>query len=57
MFRFLDFTELYEMIEDFSGQYPAYGNCLNGIAYNEFEDRLMVTGKMWPLIFEIKLNF
>ena len=28
---------------------------LNGIAYDESDDRLFVTGKLWPKIFEIKL--
>ena len=28
---------------------------LNGIAYDEAHDRLFVTGKLWPKIFEIKL--
>jgi glutamine cyclotransferase len=28
---------------------------LNGIAYDSEEDRLFVTGKMWPTLFEIKL--
>lgn len=28
---------------------------LNGIAYDEEEDRLFVTGKRWPLLFEIRL--
>lgn len=28
---------------------------LNGIAYDEIEDRLFVTGKLWPKLFEIKL--
>ena len=28
---------------------------LNGIAYNEKSNRLFVTGKYWPLIFEIKV--
>ncbi|NLY92212.1 MAG: glutaminyl-peptide cyclotransferase [Firmicutes bacterium] len=28
---------------------------LNGIAYDEKEDRLFVTGKWWPFIFEIKI--
>jgi len=32
------------------------GNVLNGIAYNAKEDRLFVTGKKWPNLFEIKLN-
>ena len=29
---------------------------LNGIAYDEKEDRLFVTGKLWPKLFEIKLK-
>ncbi|MCP4681333.1 MAG: glutaminyl-peptide cyclotransferase [Desulfobacterales bacterium] len=29
---------------------------LNGIAYDEKNDRLFVTGKLWPNIFEIKLT-
>jgi len=28
---------------------------LNGIAYDSFGDRLFVTGKLWPRLFEIKL--
>ena len=30
-------------------------NVLNGIAYDQENDRLFLTGKYWPLIFEIKL--
>lgn len=30
--------------------------CLNGIAYNEKSDRLVLTGKKWPFLYEIKLN-
>ena len=29
---------------------------LNGIAYDAQHDRLFVTGKQWPSIFEIKLT-
>jgi glutaminyl-peptide cyclotransferase len=29
---------------------------LNGIAYDEAQDRLFVTGKLWPKIFEIRLK-
>jgi glutaminyl-peptide cyclotransferase len=29
---------------------------LNGIAYDEKKDRLFVTGKRWPKLFEIRLN-
>jgi glutamine cyclotransferase len=28
---------------------------LNGIAYDSFGDRLFVTGKLWPKLFEIQL--
>jgi glutamine cyclotransferase len=28
---------------------------LNGIAYDKEKDRLFVTGKLWPYIFEIKI--
>jgi glutaminyl-peptide cyclotransferase len=31
-------------------------NVLNGIAYDERKDRLYVTGKLWPKLFEIKLK-
>ncbi len=32
------------------------GAVLNGIAYDEANDRLFVTGKLWPKLFEIKLK-
>jgi len=31
------------------------GAVLNGIAYDAATDRLFVTGKLWPKLFEIKL--
>lgn len=31
------------------------GAVLNGIAYDAVEDRLLVTGKLWPKLFEIKI--
>jgi glutamine cyclotransferase len=33
----------------------AAGGVLNGIAYDAAGDRLFVTGKLWPRVFEIKL--
>jgi len=33
----------------------AAANVLNGIAYDDGEDRLFVTGKYWPKLFEIDL--
>ncbi len=32
------------------------GNVLNGIAYDSAKNSFYVTGKMWPALFEIKLN-
>jgi glutamine cyclotransferase len=29
---------------------------LNGIAYDSLRDRLFVTGKLWPKLFEIRLQ-
>jgi glutaminyl-peptide cyclotransferase len=34
----------------------AHGAVLNGIAYDAATDRLFVTGKLWPKLFEIKLT-
>lgn len=40
-------------IQDLKNQDP--NNVLNGIAYDSNTNRLFITGKMWPHIFEIKL--
>ena len=29
---------------------------LNGIAYDDAHDRLFITGKLWPKLFEVKLT-
>lgn len=36
-------------------QHPGPEGVLNGIAYDAAHDRLFVTGKLWPLLFEIKI--
>ena len=36
-------------------EHPEPDAVLNGIAYDAAADRLFVTGKLWPKIFEIKL--
>jgi len=45
---------------DFSGLLAAQdrreNNVLNGIAYDAVEDRLFVTGKRWPKLFEVRLK-
>lgn len=38
------------------GEVTSQEAVLNGIAYDEQGDRLFVTGKLWPKIFEIKLR-
>jgi glutaminyl-peptide cyclotransferase len=35
---------------------PNTGNVLNGIAYDSTKNSFFVTGKCWPVLFEIKLN-
>jgi len=35
---------------------PGQTDVLNGIAYDAAGDRLFVTGKNWPKLFEIKLH-
>jgi glutaminyl-peptide cyclotransferase len=34
---------------------PEEDTVLNGIAYDSARDRLFVTGKLWPKLFEIKI--
>jgi glutaminyl-peptide cyclotransferase len=36
--------------------YAGKADVLNGIAYDSISDRLFVTGKLWPYLFEIKLT-
>ena len=44
---------------DFSGLLPpdvkAEADVLNGIAYDAENDRIFVTGKFWPTLFEVEL--
>jgi glutaminyl-peptide cyclotransferase len=34
----------------------AAADVLNGVAYDAAGDRLLVTGKLWPKLFEIKIT-
>ncbi len=47
----LDLSGLKEHIED-----PSSIDVLNGIAYDDESGHLFVTGKLWPLLFEIELS-
>lgn len=38
------------------GSFGSTENVLNGIAYDSTQDRLFVTGKRWPKLFEIRLK-
>ena len=46
----IDMTGLHHQGSDANSE-----NCLNGIAYDAEGDRLFVTGKRWPKLFEIRL--
>ena len=35
---------------------PGKVDVLNGIAYDAQNDRLFVTGKNWPMVFEIRVG-
>jgi len=41
---------------NYSAEWVADGNVLNGIAYAAAKNSFYITGKDWPLLFEIKLN-
>jgi glutamine cyclotransferase len=47
----IDLTDLVKSAVDVSGD-----NVLNGIAYDGNADRLFVTGKLWPTLYQIKLS-
>ena len=49
----IDLTGLLSPSERVGGDFPT--DVLNGIAYDAEHDRLFVTGKRWPKLFEIKL--
>ena len=50
----MDFTGLLEKSGKPGANYET-GNVLNGIAYDPAKKSLLITGKLWPLIFEVKL--
>eukprot|EP01016_Furgasonia_blochmanni_P048947 TRINITY_DN7373_c0_g1_i2.p1 TRINITY_DN7373_c0_g1~~TRINITY_DN7373_c0_g1_i2.p1 ORF type:complete len:231 (+),score=91.05 TRINITY_DN7373_c0_g1_i2:377-1069(+) len=54
--KFIDMTDLKTKAASYFGGYIDDEFCLNGIAYDEKNDRLIVTGKKWPFMAEIKLK-
>jgi len=50
----MDFTGLLEKAGHKGADYEV-GNVLNGIAYDSSKQTLLITGKLWPLVFEVKL--
>lgn len=51
----IDLTSLVREVENEMNdkEYKNKGNVLNGIAYHEDSDTLLVTGKFWPFIYLI----
>jgi glutamine cyclotransferase len=47
----IDLRPLYSMLPP-----PERRDVMNGIAYDKENDRIFVTGKFWPKIFEIRLK-
>jgi len=54
--KFLDFTSLVDTAKDSFWQPWEREYCLNGIAYNPDSNRLVLTGKKWTQLFEIRMN-
>lgn len=50
----MDFTGLLQKAGKPAPNYDV-GNVLNGIAYDSTKKTLLITGKLWPLVFEVKL--
>jgi len=55
----IDFSELKNQAREEThrlGQKFSFNSVLNGIAYHPETDRLLLTGKEWPLMFEISIQ-
>ncbi len=53
--RILGIVDLSGLLPE-SQRIPGETDVLNGIAYDAEQDRLFVTGKNWPELFEIRLQ-
>lgn len=55
----LDFKPLSEEVSKtpyYRNNRMNYSHCFNGIAYNSLTKKCYVTGKDWPMVYEVKLN-
>ena len=52
--------ETTELLKSFYASYPInwqnLDNVMNGIAYDSTSQKIFITGKKWPKLFELKLN-
>ena len=55
MERFIELKGLLDRDDPWIQKWSKSDACLNGIAYDEANDRLFVTGKMWTRLFEIEV--
>lgn len=53
--RFIELKGLLDRDDPWIQKWSKSDACLNGIAYDEANDRLFVTGKMWTRLFEIEV--
>ena len=51
------FVDLESLLDRQSRSRLGVEEVLNGIAYDEDSDRLFVTGKCWPSLFQIRVAF
>lgn len=53
--KVLGLLDLTSLVEEAKNLYP-WSQEMNGIAYDSTNDKIYVTGKLWPKIYEIKFN-
>ncbi|MGE5521565.1 MAG: glutaminyl-peptide cyclotransferase, partial [Candidatus Dadabacteria bacterium] len=50
----MDLTDLVNRVNSQLPNLEGSGGYLNGIAYNKSADKIYITGKLWPNLFELK---
>jgi glutamine cyclotransferase len=53
--RFVELNGLLDTADEWIEKWNKSDRCLNGIAYDQAEQRLFVTGKMWTKLYEIQV--